>query len=151
MRVKLVLKQDVEHLGQRGTVVEVAPGYARNYLLPRGLAERATPGLIKVMDARRAKDREIQAKARQKALDTVRVLEGIAKYTIAKQVGESGQLFGSVTAQDIADAVQAQVGFSIDRRELDLPDETRTLGTFMVRLKVYTEVFADLNIEVVST
>ncbi|WP_287127947.1 50S ribosomal protein L9 [Candidatus Cyanaurora vandensis] len=152
MNVKLVLKQDVEHLGRKGALVEVAPGYARNYLLPRGLAERATTGLVKLMEQRRVKEREAQAKLRQTSLDTARVLEGIPQYVIQKQVGETGQLFGSVTAQDIADAVQNIVGFSIDRRELAMPEEDiRNLGTYIVRLKLFTDIAADLTIEVIST
>ncbi len=151
MGVKLVLKKDVESLGRAGSLVEVKAGYARNYLLPRGLAQPATAGLIKMAEQRKLKEREVQTQLRQKALDNAKVLESIGRYVITKQAGESGQLFGSVTAQDIADVVQTEVGFAIDRREITLPEETRTLGAFTAKVKLYTDVVATLQIEVVSS
>jgi len=149
--VKLILKQDVESLGRVGALVDVAPGYARNYLLPRGLAERATPGLVKLMDQRRAKEREVQAQIRQRALENARVLEGVESYVVRAQAGESGQLFGSVTTQDIAEVVQQVVGFAIDRREITLADDIRALGRFTAKVKLYTDVSATLQVEVVPT
>ncbi|WP_218082839.1 50S ribosomal protein L9 [Anthocerotibacter panamensis] len=151
MGVKLILKQDVASLGQQGSLVEVAPGYARNYLLPRGLAEKATPGLIKIIEQRKVRERELQAQARLKAIESQRVLEGVGRYVIRQMAGESGQLFGSVTAQDIAEAVQTEVGFAIDRREITLAEEIRALGSFTAKVKLHSDVVATLQIEVIST
>jgi large subunit ribosomal protein L9 len=151
MGVKLVLKQDVDKLGRAGALVDVAPGYARNFLLPRGLAEHATPGLLKLAEQRRAKERAVQLQLRQKALDNARVLEGVPKFVLRQMAGESGQLFGSVTANDIADVVLEVVGFAIDRREITLTEEIRAVGNFTAKLKLHTDVIATLQLEVVPT
>ncbi len=148
MGVKLVLRQDVASLGRAGALVDVAPGYARNYLLPRGLAEKATPGLVKLMDIRKQKEREQLVLARQKALETSRILEGVGTYQIAMTVGEKGQLFGSVTAPDIAEAIQRVVGFAVDRREITIPEEIRSLGSFVAKIKLHADVTATVQIEV---
>src|SRR6201990_923923 len=121
-----ILLQDVETLGERGTVIDVSPGYLRNYLLPRKLAEPATNASIKAAEKRRPAVERAQREAEERARDNAAVL-GRTVLTIPQQAGEDGRLFGSVTTQDIADAIRDARGIKIDRRKGHL-DETIQRG-----------------------
>ena len=141
---RAILLQDVDALGERGSVVEVAPGYLRNYLVPRKLAQPATPGAIaeaqRRMEAAERAAREAAERAEeQAALLTKTVL------TIPQQAGEDGRLFGSVTAQDIVDAVKQARGLRIDRRRVHLEHPIKTTGTHMVTVEVSEGVTADVK------
>ncbi|MBP0019168.1 MAG: 50S ribosomal protein L9 [Cyanobacteria bacterium SBLK] len=146
-RVQVVLNRDVSKLGKNGDVVDVAPGYARNYLVPQGLAVRATPGIIKMVEQRREKERQRlleikrQAEARKTALATV------GRLIIRKQAGEEKAIFGTVTSQDVADAIKERAGQDVDKRDIDIPD-IRKLGSYQVELKLHAEVTAIVEIEV---
>jgi large subunit ribosomal protein L9 len=144
-----ILLEDVESLGERGAVVDVSPGYLRNYLVPRKLAEPATKGSI----AAAARQRETAERALQEAEDRARenaALLGRTVLTIPQQAGEDGRLFGSVTTQDIADAVRDARGIRVDRRKIHLEEPIRHVGTYMVVVEVTDEVTATVKTMVVA-
>lgn len=149
-RVQLVLTQDVNKLGKLGDLVDVAPGYARNYLIPQKLATHATPGLLRQVERRREQERQRQLELRQQALEQKAALEKVSSLQIAKQVGENEAIFGTVTSQDVADAIQAATGQEVDRRGITLPDINH-LGTYKAEIKLHSEVTAQLDIEVVAS
>ena len=146
--MEVILRDHVEKLGKRGEIVKVSDGYARNYLLPRKLALPATEGNRKhvererkIMETREAEEKS-QAEAIASRLSTVDI-------TIARRVGETEQLYGSVTAADIADFLKTK-GFEIDRRKLILPEPIKTIGEHDVPLKLHREVTAPLKVKVVK-
>ncbi len=144
-----ILLADVESLGERGTVVDVSPGYLRNYLLPRKLAEPATKGSIEAASQRL----ERAERAKQEAVDRAQenaALLGRTVLTIPQQAGEDGRLFGSVTTQDIADAIREARGIRVDRRKIHLEDPIRNVGTYMVVVEVADEVMASVKTMVVA-
>jgi large subunit ribosomal protein L9 len=145
-----ILLQDVDALGERGTVVDVSAGYLRNYLLPRKLAEPATKGSIDA--AARQQERAERAKrdAEDRARDNAALL-GRTVLTIPQQAGDDGRLFGSVTTQDIADAVRDARGIKIDRRKIHLEDPIRNIGTYMVVIEVADDVMATIKTMVVAS
>lgn len=144
-----ILLQDVESLGERGTVIDVSPGYLRNYLIPRKLAEPATPASIQAAERRleateRAKlESEAQAKERGELL-------GRTVLTIPQQAGEDGRLYGSVTPQDIADAIRDARGVRVDRRKVHLEEPIRHTGTYMVVVELADGVTATVKTIVVA-
>ncbi len=145
--MKVVLRSDLEGLGKRGDVVEVADGYARNYLLGKGLALRFTPGVVTQAELmRKARDRR-ELKARQAAEAVARRLVGTV-IQIPARAGASGRLFGSVTAADIAEAIQAQTGLEVDRRRLRLDEPIKALGTHEVPVRLHPEVEFQVTVEV---
>jgi large subunit ribosomal protein L9 len=146
--MKVVLRADVEHVGEKGEIVEVADGYARNFLVPRGLALKATAGIQKQADAMRRsrdardrRDRETAQAIADQLTPTIRIVA---------RAGEGGRLFGSVTSIDIADAVQAQLGVAVDRRDITLAEPLKELGVSEVPVRLHREVIATLHVEVVS-
>jgi large subunit ribosomal protein L9 len=144
-----ILLQDVEQLGERGAVVDVSKGYLRNFLVPRKLAEPATKGSIEAARRRReAADRAV-AEATTRAEENAALLNKTV-LTIAHQAGEDGRLFGSVTAQDIVDAIQEARGIGIDRRDVHLDEPIRTVGTRMVEVEVTAGVIATVKTMVVE-
>ena len=144
-----ILLQDVETLGERGTVVDVSPGYLRNYLLPRKLAEPATAGSIKVAQRRREDAERALREAEERARESASVL-GRTVLTITQQAGDDGRLFGSVTTQDISDAIRDARGIKVDRRKIHLDDPIRHTGTYMVVVEVTDEVTATVKTMVVA-
>lgn len=149
-RVQLVLTQDVSKLGKLGDLVDVAPGYARNYLIPQKLATHATPGILKQVERRREQELQRQLELKQQALEQKATLEKVGSLQIAKQVGENEAIFGTVTTQDVADAIQAATSQEVDRRGITLPDINH-LGTYKAEIKLHSEVTAEINIEVVAS
>lgn len=148
-RVQLVLNQEVPKLGHLGDLVEVAPGYARNYLVPQGKAFKATPGVMKQMERRRAEEIKRLAELKKEAEAQKETLLKVGTLTIAQKAGEEDMLFGSVTAADIAAALQEASGIEVDRRHLTAP-EIRHLGTFTAELKLHPEVSVEVTVEVVA-
>ncbi|MBH8573600.1 50S ribosomal protein L9 [Nostocaceae cyanobacterium CENA369] len=148
-RVQLVLNQDVSKLGKSGDLVDVAPGYARNYLIPQNLATHATPGILKQVERRREQERQRQLELKQQALEQKAALEGVGSLKIAKQVGENEAIFGTVTNQEVADAIQAATSQEVDRRGITIPDIGK-LGTYKAEIKLHSEVTAQIDIEVVA-
>jgi large subunit ribosomal protein L9 len=144
-----ILLQDVETLGERGAVVDVSPGYLRNYLLPRKLAEPATAGSIKAAARRREAAEQAVRDAADRAQENAALL-GRTVLTITQQAGDDGRLFGSVTTQDIADAIRDARGIKVDRRKVHLEDPIRHTGTYMVVVEVTDEVTATVKTMVVA-
>jgi large subunit ribosomal protein L9 len=147
--MKVILVKDVDNLGRTGDVKEVAPGYARNFLLRRGLVVPATEGQMKRLDilrAQRAKEDARRLTSSQQLAERI----GALAVTIPARVGEQGRLFGSVTTQDVVDAVQAQHSIEIDRRDVGLDEPIRTLGTHNVVVRLGGQVQAQLRVEVVD-
>ncbi|HCF27648.1 MAG TPA: 50S ribosomal protein L9 [Cyanobacteria bacterium UBA11049] len=147
-RVQLVLNQDVIKLGRSGDLVEVAPGYARNYLLPQKLAVFATPGILKQVERKREQERQRQLELKQQAQELKAALEKIDSLTIAKQVGEKDSIFGTVTDREVAALIQQAIGQEVDRRGITLPDIGNT-GTYKAEVKLHPEVTATVEINVV--
>src|SRR5919198_5798400 len=139
-----ILLQDHEQLGQRGEVVDVSKGYLRNYLIPRKLAEPATKGALLAAERRREAAERAAAQATQRAQDAATVLSRTV-LTIPHQAGDDGRLFGSVTAQDIADAIQEARGIAIDRRKVHLDEPIKHVGTYMVVVEVADGVTANVK------
>jgi large subunit ribosomal protein L9 len=144
-----ILLQDVESLGERGTVVDVSAGYLRNYLLPRKLAEPATAGSIQAAARRREAAERTQLEASEKARESAALLSRTV-LTIPQQAGEDGRLFGSVTTQDIADAIRDARGLRVDRRKIHLEEPIRHTGTYMVVVEVTDGVTATVKTMVVA-
>ncbi|BAW97291.1 ribosomal protein L9 [[Synechococcus] sp. NIES-970] len=148
-RLQVVLKQDVRKLGNNGDLVEVAPGYARNYLLPQGIASLATPGILRQVEQRREKERQRLLAELQEAEGRKVALKTVGKLIIRKQVGEENQIFGTVTTQDIADAIKERAGQEVDRRGITLPEIGKT-GTYEAQVKLHPEVTATVQFDVIS-
>jgi large subunit ribosomal protein L9 len=147
--MQIVLRDDVDNLGRKGDLVEVADGYARNFLVPKGLAIKATPGAQKQADAMRRNRDAQEVRTREAANALAERLAG-GTIEVKARAGEGGRLFGSVTAADIADAVQEQLGIEIDRRRLDLDEPLKELGAVDVRLRLHTDVHATIHVAVVA-
>ncbi len=144
-----ILLEDVESLGEKGTVVDVSDGYLRNFLVPRKLATAATKGSVEAAARRREaaerEAREAVAKARESA-----DLLGKTVLTIPQQAGDDGRLFGSVTTQDISDAIRDARGINIDRRKVQLDEPIKTVGTHLVTIEVSDGVTATIKTMVVA-
>jgi large subunit ribosomal protein L9 len=147
-RVQLVLTEDINKLGRNGDLVEVAPGYARNYLLPQGKAVRTTPGILKQVERRREAERQRLLELKKEAEAQKAALEKAGRLSISKQVGENDAIFGTVTNQDVADAIQSATNIEIDRRTITVP-EIHKLGSYRIDLKLHPEVTATVEIQVV--
>lgn len=144
-----ILLQDVEQLGERGAVVDVSPGYLRNFLIPRKLAQPATRGALEAAQARQAAADKAARDAKDRAQENAALL-GRTVLTIEQQAGEDGRLFGSVTAQDIADAIRDARGIRVDRRKIQLEEPIRNIGTHMVVVEVDEGVHATVKTMVVE-
>ena len=148
-RMKVVLKQPVENLGDPGDQVTVSGGYARNFLIPRGLAVPATKGNLKqALDWQNSKSTKA-AKERSGAEQTKTKLESAA-LAVTAQTGPDGRLFGSVTAADVASAISSQLGVEIDRHSIELAEPIKHLGVHQVRVKLASEVDAQVRVEVAA-
>ena len=148
-RVQVVLTESISSLGKDGDVVDVAPGYARNFLFPTGKAVNVTPSVLKQIERKREKEKIAAEKIKKEALDLKTALKTIGRFTIKKQVGEDGVLFGTVTNGDVAEAIKVSTKKEIDRRDIQVPD-IHTLGSYTVQIKLHQEVSAEVNIEVTS-
>ena len=146
--IEVILREDVRSLGKAGEMVRVKPGYARNFLLPQGLAFEATEGNKKRIAAEtRARGARDQAE-RTEAQRVAATLGGVA-LTLTGKAGEEGKLFGSITAQDIADALAAQ-GHQVDRRRIELEHPIKTVGHHTVRVRLHADVHAEVRVSVVG-
>jgi len=146
--VEIILLSDQRNLGKRGQVVDVKPGYARNFLLPQGFALPATKANVKLFEQQRKKIDARHAQEKTAAEAFAAQLQGLS-LSIAKRVGETGTLYGSVTAGDIAEALAKQ-GVTVDRRQIDLEGGIKTLGDHPVRVDLHSEVVAELTVSVVA-
>jgi len=146
--VQVILREDIEKVGLRGEVVEVAPGFARNYLLPRRLAEPAAPGRVAELERLAAGRARHEAQSFEQAQELVQKLEG-TEIRFDVNAGETGTLFGSVTATDLADRVWETQRVRIDRRKLDLPESIKRIGRYEVPVELFQDVTATLRLIVV--
>ncbi len=147
--MKVILQRDVDNLGSPGDIVEVKDGYARNYLLPRGLAIAATRGALRHAERMKQAHESKLVREREQA-DALAGKIVKTPVRIASQAGDEGRLFGSVTAQDIADALSRALGEGVDRRRIHLDEPIRSTGTHVVQVHLHPEVNAPLTVEVVA-
>ena len=145
--MEVILREEVEKLGRRGEVVRVAAGYARNFLLPRRLAVAATESNKKIVEQEKHAHLRREAKEIGESQELAKMLAAL-EITIAQKAGENDQLFGSVTAQDISNALEKQ-GYLIDRRKVHLDDPIKMLGDFKVSVRLHREVAVELPVHVV--
>jgi len=145
--MEVILREDIPQLGQRGDVVTVKDGYARNFLLPRKLALEATPGNLKQVESMNASSARREATEKGAAESLAAQLAEVV-LTLSSKAGESDQLFGSVTAMDVAAALEAK-GFSIDKRKVLLAEPIKTLGEYAVELRLHRDVIAPVKVNVV--
>lgn len=147
--MKVVLLADVKGHGKKGEVVEASDGYARNFLLPKGLAKEATKGVLNEVKGKNEakayhKEQEVLA-----AKETAAKLEG-GKVTIKSKAGDNGKLFGKVTNQNVAEAIKYQLHVVVDKRKVLIPDGIKTIGSHEVEVKVYPEISAKITVEIIS-
>ena len=144
--MEVILREDIEKVGSRGQVVKVAPGYARNFLLPKRLAVAATAANKKIVEQERQSHLRKEAKLKVDAEDLSKLLTGVS-VTITQKAGENDQLFGSVTSKDVSEALAAK-NYTIDRRKIVLEDSIRQLGEFKVQVKLHKDVTAEITVVV---
>jgi len=147
--VKVILLQDVAGTGKKGAVVDVAEGYARNYLLPRKLAKEASSGSLKALaterEAANAREQRLANEARKTADRIKNVM-----VVIPAKAGEGGRLFGSVTTQDVADALWKQYRVKIDKKRIELEENIKTLGLHFAQVRLYHDISAEIRVHVVE-
>ena len=144
--MRVILLQDVRHQGKRGTIIDVKPGYARNFLMPQGFALVASDGNVKYFEQLRKKIDAKHLKAEEEAEGAAQGINGIV-VTVKKRVDENGTLYGSVTATEVAEGLEAQ-GVEIDRRRIDLEGGIKSLGDHPVRVEFHAEVTAEFTVRV---
>jgi large subunit ribosomal protein L9 len=142
--MEVILREDIENLGSRGQLVKVAPGYARNFLLPKRKAVAATESNKKIVEQERQAHLRKDAKVQGEAQELAKLMTGVT-VTIRSKAGEGDQLFGSVTTKDIGDALAAQ-NYSIDRRKIQLEEPIKSLGEFKVPVKLHKDVTVDVTV-----
>lgn len=146
--MEVILRDDIEKVGNRGDVVKVAAGYARNYLLPKKLAVVANESNKKIVEQERQAHLRKDAKLQTEAQDLGRMLQGVS-ITISQRAGEEGQLFGSVTSNDIANALERQ-GYTIERRKIQLEAPIKHTGEFKVPVRLHANVTVEIPVNVVA-
>jgi large subunit ribosomal protein L9 len=146
--MEVILRQSIDQLGHPGDIVKVSPGFARNYLLPRGLAYEATPGNRKRIQQEKNRLEAAESQRRTVASDVATRLEQVS-LTFSARVGEEGKLFGSVTAADIQHQLEAQ-GFDIERRQIDLHEPIKTLGVYRVPVRLHADVKPEVKVWVIK-
>lgn len=147
--MKVILLTDHEKLGKQGEVVSVKPGYARNYLVPQGLAIPATKSNLKNLEQQLAAAAKRAQRELTDAQETAGKLQG-QTVTVTARAGAGGRLFGSITAQQVAEAVSQAFGINLDRRRVHLPEPLRQVGTHQVELRLHPQVRTEINVDVVA-
>lgn len=148
--VKVILREGMKTLGAAGEVVTVKPGYARNFLLPRGLAYEATAANVRQLEAEKRRDEQRAKRDYLEARRRASQLDGMS-LTFHAKAGEESKLFGSITPADIADRVNEQgVDFTVDRRQIELDEPIRTLGVYTVTLRLHHEVRPEIKVWVIK-
>lgn len=145
--MKVILEKDVSGLGKKGEVVDASDGHARNYLIPRGLAKKANNANIHNLKQKKKAKKRKKKKELKEAQKRAKKLEGEI-FEISVKAGDNGRLFGSVTANDIADKIKEDIGEKIDKRKIDLDDYIRSLGTKKVEVKLHKDVTATIKVKV---
>ncbi len=145
--MKVILLEDVKNLGNKGDIVNVAEGYARNFLFPKKLAEQATQGGIKLVEQQKKAIEKKKAKERKMALDLAEKLSS-AQVVLSVRAGEQGKLFGSITSKDISEALKNQCKINVDKRKIEMVEPIKSLGDYNVTIKLAPEVEANLRLKV---
>ena len=148
--MKVVLMQEVKGLGQAGQIKDVADGYARNFLLPKGLATIATPGAVKEVEQRQVAERKRQDKVDQEMFAVGKKLDG-TNVTVRSKVGEGGKLYGSITTSDVAEALEKQAGQTVDKRKIEIEEPIRHVGEYKIPVRLSKNVTANVNLVVEGT
>ncbi|RYD02463.1 50S ribosomal protein L9 [Desulforamulus aquiferis] len=148
--MQVVLLQDVPKIGKKGDIVNVAEGYARNFLYPRNLASPASEGKLKEISTQRQNQVAKKQKLEQEARDLAAKISNLTVKLQAK-VGEAGRLFGAISSKDIADGLKAQHGYDIDKKKIVLKDPIKNLGNHKVVIKIHPVAQAEIEVEVVAT
>ena len=143
----VILKRDVKGTGKAGDVVKVSDGFARNMLLPKGLAEEATKNNVHSLEKAKAKREEEEARAKAEAEKQAEEMKKM-RVTIVTKAGEGGKLFGSITTKDIAEAMKEQLGISVDKRKIVLDQPIKEIGVSRVKVKIYPEITGTITVEV---
>jgi large subunit ribosomal protein L9 len=146
--MEIILRQSIENLGKPGDIVKVSPGYARNYLLPRGLAYEATPGNRKRIAMEKARLEAAEGERIKSAQTVAERLEAV-QLTFSARVGEEEKLFGSVTTADIAHQLQSQ-GFEVEKKQIDLHEPIKTLGVYKIPIRLHAEVKPEIRVWVIK-
>ena len=146
-KIQVLLNKGVDKLGKRGDVVDVAPGYARNYLIPRGSAILVTSGVLRQVEQRREKERQRILAEKQAAEARRTSLQTIGRFVLRKQLGENQAIFGTVTTQDVADVIKQMTSQNVDKRNITIP-EIGKIGFYQAQVKLHPEVSATIEIQV---
>lgn len=147
--MKVILNKDVKGLGKEGEIKEVSDGYARNFLIPRGLAEEATKGKLKEKEEKNQRNQKQKEKEKTEAGKIKEKINGKSVSIIAR-TGGGDKLFGSVTAKEISEILQEDFGVLIDKKKIDLSDPIKHLGEYKVKLKIYPSIQAEVKVKVVA-
>lgn len=147
--MKVILKQDVKGLGLNEAIVEVAEGYARNYLIPRGLAAEASEGRIRELALRKKVEKNKKDRAHEEAVRLAERIEG-KEVKVTMHSGEGGKLFGSVTTREVAEVLERDYAIKIDRKQIELKETIKSLGKFSLAVRLYPGVQAKFNLVVAS-
>lgn len=145
--MKVILKEDIKGVGKKGELINASEGYARNYLLPRGLALEGTEGNLAMLKEKKDSQKFKKENEQKEAQDLAKKLTGIVvKFKV--KAGEGGRLFGSITSKDVAEEIKKQHGFDVDKKKIVLDEPIKSAGTYNVEVKVYPEVSAKIKVEV---
>ena len=147
--MKVILLQDVKAQGKKGDVVNVSDGYARNFLLPKGLAREATGGAISELKSQQGAAAHKRNVEEEKANAIAKRMESIT-VTVKAKAGENGKLFGSITSKDVADSLKKEAKIDLDKRKIDLADGIKTLGEHTVKASLYPNIFGEFKVNVVN-
>ena len=145
--MKVILLQDVKDIGKRDDIVNVSDGYARNFLFPRKVAMEATDGAVKVVERKREAERRKEAEARAAAEEVAAKLKNKV-VTLKVKCGDKGRLYGSATAQEVADAIKAEYGVDVDKRKVEIKEAVRQLGDYEVNVRLYPNVSSKMILRV---
>jgi len=147
--MKVILKQDIRALGKRGDIKEVADGYARNYLLPKGLAIEATSGNLKILTDQKEMTAQKELREMEEARELAGRLNGL-EIVFKVKTGEGGRLFGSITGKDLADQIFQKTKIELDKRKLEIEDSIKNLGKHQVKVHLYKGITAEIQVNVVA-
>lgn len=149
--MEVILRKDVQNIGEAGDIVKVKDGYARNFLLPQNLAEAATKGAVQNREKNIARIKAKQEKLHSDALDLAKKIEGLEVIEISAKAGESGKLFGTVTTKKLSEELKAKLGIEVDRKSISLDSPINHIGQFTMLIKLTSKVKANLNVSVVAS
>ena len=149
--MEVILRKDVQNIGEAGDVVKVKDGYARNFLLPQNLAEIATKGAIKNREQNIARIKAKQEKLHTEAVELAKKFEDLAVIELAAKAGESGKLFGTITTKKLAEEIKAKLGVDIDRKNISLDSPINKVGKFTMLIKLTSKVKANLDVNITAS